>query len=113
MPGTHLPCHPFRPADAGTAGRQRSAGHAAAALDEQHVAPPVAVPGHPLAPADHPEAEALVQGQARGVLGEDRGLDRPDPGLLVEARRASSSARPTPVPRTSGSTYTECSTTPA
>ena len=35
------------------------------------------------------------------------------PAASVESMSASSSAPPTPRPRASGATYTECSTTPA
>ena len=57
-------------------------GHGRRQLQEHRVPPDAVELGDPLAPADDAEACALVQGDARCVLREDAGLDRPD------ARRA-------------------------
>src|SRR5436190_5153486 len=51
-------------------------------LDEQDVAPDAVVPPQPLAAPDHAETAVPVQREAGGILGEDAGLDRPDPRLL-------------------------------
>src|ERR1700722_14267113 len=50
----------------------------AAPLDEDGVAPAAVMPADAVAPAHLPEPGRAVQGEARGVLGEDAGLDRPD-----------------------------------
>ena len=50
--------------------------------DQDDVTPPAEVLADALAPADDPEPAGFVQRQAGGVLGEDAGLDRPDPGGL-------------------------------
>ena len=47
----------------------------------------------PLAHADDAEADAAVQLQRRLVLGEDRRLDRPDPGVLALRDQLVPSAR--------------------
>src|SRR5690349_4123512 len=54
----------------------------AAALDEDDVAPAAVMLPDALPDPEDPEACRLVQGQAGGVLGEDAGLDGPDPGGL-------------------------------
>src|SRR5579875_791306 len=54
----------------------------AAAFDEHHVAPGSVVAAGALAGADGAEPGLGVQAQAGGVLGEDTGLDGPDPGGL-------------------------------
>jgi hypothetical protein len=54
----------------------------AAALDEQDVAPAAVVLADAFPDTDGPEPGCPVQGQAGGILREDAGLDRPDPGSL-------------------------------
>ena len=64
-------------------GGRSCSGHRAAAFDQEDVTPDAVVAAHPLAGADHPEAERPVQGEAGDVLGEDAGLDGPDARLLA------------------------------
>src|SRR4029077_13157976 len=55
----------------------------AATLVEQDVAPaPILHLPHSRTHAHQPKATALVQGDRGGVLGEDAGLERPEPGAL-------------------------------
>src|SRR5215472_9144159 len=69
------------PAAAGSAGLRRVGARAGTAPFEQdHVAPAAVMTAYPLADAHLPEARPPVQPQAAGVLGEDAGLDGPDPG---------------------------------
>src|SRR3954447_22146410 len=60
----------------------RSADRRASALEQEHVAPGAVQPTEPLAAADDPETGSLMHAEARLVLREDAGLDRPDPGRL-------------------------------
>src|SRR5207253_580342 len=60
----------------------RSRDEVAAALEQQHVAPDAVQLAEPLATADDLEPDTLVQADARLVLREDAGLDRPDPRAL-------------------------------
>src|SRR5919201_4012339 len=54
----------------------------AAAFDEDDITPAAVVKADALPDADDTEPGGLVQGHAGGVLREDPGLDRPDPGRL-------------------------------
>ena len=68
------------------------------ALEEEHVAPDAVEAAEPLADADDPEAAPLVQRDARRVLREDAGLDRPDPGLVGAAAEPREERAPDPSP---------------
>ena len=68
MPGSRLGC---------SSGR-------AASFDEQGVAPATVVLSDSFAGSDGAEASGGVQGSAGAVLGEDRGLDRPDAGRFAD-----------------------------
>src|SRR5262249_12422793 len=57
----------------------------AAPFEECDVAPAAVVAADALAGADHAESGLLVQAKAGGVLGEDAGLDGPDPRRLGRA----------------------------
>ena len=56
------------------------------------------VTAEPLPDAHHPEPGPLVQAQAGGVLGEDPGLDGPDPGRLGGADQGAEQGAPDPAP---------------
>src|SRR5439155_24739233 len=82
-----------------TTGRRSVGAHArAAALQQDHVAPAAVVPAEPLPDTDHPEPGPLVQAQAGGVLGEDPGLDGPDPGRLGGADQGAEQRGADPAP---------------
>ena len=81
------------PGVSGSAGRQVRRCSGQPQLEEQRVAPDPGELGDPLPAADDAEAGALVQGDAGGVLREDAGLDRPDPGRRGSRLRAPASAR--------------------
>jgi hypothetical protein len=53
-----------------------------AAFRRQHIAPDTLVFAEPLPPADDTKPGPLVEAEARLVLGEDPGLDRPDAGSV-------------------------------
>src|SRR5690348_2671529 len=57
-------------------------GDGAAAFEQHDIPPAAAQLPWPLPHAQHPEAGGPVQREARLVLREDAGLDRPDPGVL-------------------------------
>src|SRR5260221_9049954 len=59
-----------------------AAGHLAPPLEKHHVAPAAVVAPDPLAHAEDAEPARFVEREARGVLGEDPGLERPQPGRL-------------------------------
>jgi hypothetical protein len=60
----------------------RGSDYAAAAFEQQHIAPAVVVSADPLAHSDDPEPGGPVQRGAGRVLREDARLDRPDTGGL-------------------------------
>ena len=66
--------------------RRRHSETAATPLEEDRVAPHAGELSDAFAAADDPEAGALVDGQAGGVLGEDAGLDGPQAGLFGAGR---------------------------
>ena len=59
--------------------------HGAAAFEEGDVAPAAVMAADALARADDTEPGSLVKPEAGGVLGEDPGLDGPDPGGFSRA----------------------------
>jgi hypothetical protein len=66
-----------------------------------------------LAGSDDPKAAAEVELDARHVLGEDAGLNRPDPSASLWEIKVSINRRPIPCPLARSATYTLCSPTPA
>jgi len=68
--------------------------HAAPPLVDDRVTPHPMLQSDPLPPSQQAEATGLAQSNARSVLGEDRGLQRPDPGpLALLAQRIEQQAR--------------------
>jgi hypothetical protein len=76
----------------------------AAAFEEGDVAPAAVMAADALAGADDTEPGPLVEPEAGGVLGEDPGLNGPDPGGFGGADQASSRAAPMPQPCAPGRT---------
>src|SRR5450756_256226 len=74
----------------------------APALQQHHVAPAIPHLAELLPPSHDAEAMAFMKRHAGGVLGEDPGLEGPDPGLLRRLQQRRHQPRADAAPRDRG-----------